>query len=998
MDDFPFGGNRQHPLRSRPFLLLLLRTSIEDPHGHYRQMVASFSPHRETGGTLHLPSPSGIHHDHTSSALNQLRRSLSRSPSKGSDFRPFSPSPLHSPSPKKTHLVSSFSPSRRAAQQGNKLFSVPPTNASPTAASPCPSSPKFQRPVMRRNARTNPSSPTRRVLNESRDHGNAVASPTLTRNQGDVRDDENILNGRQASPAESSDTDKSDGPDKTFMVESHESLSFTKPNSSRVEKRRSFCPHLTSSPLKRSDGIMNLDQVGEGSPSAKRRSLHGATSFPDFDIFDSQMGNTPLSDSANPDNDFSASIYTRPPPEHFATVPKRSSSLRKSTLQQRQSDRSLFGRAKGNPDSDAEPPIATPMFARCRQRMSLDSSLFQSPDVPDAAPASSGLPGSSTPFLASRQNTNGQSQQSVHPLSKTMTQSSSSSSFVDDSPTHEATVSHHDGSKPLFTFSKSLPAGSSRPLDPSQLNKEASKPSPDPNFATPESYRSVKPLPAAFMSTGLISKKNRNAADVPNASMGNKNMPDTPCKRTANLFPVHKTRPQANDTNAKPGHAPSHSWTPLHPPPPATTETGTPFAKDMGIFGSSIPKHPLSRRSSLVSIDGDDQSQSPPGIPDAQFPIESDLPPTPTKQVSYPYNTHVSRSQSHVQNSSFDFPSGPGEPNSKLSLVGSLPSNSSDDSDDFMDDSPSTNHCHRYSRHKPPLSAIPRSRPLQCFTSQYSQQQEANSDFSFASSCRSPNTKLSTASPLNGKSATHASPHTPQDHIFPPDPSGLSISARNDRGPNLADPHLSALPATPTGPREYFPEFGKRHSLPLAGYSAPDVDSCLTSRFDKVELIGTGEFSQVYRVTEKQQSTTTPFASPFCSSTQTPSSNIFRECVWAVKKTKQPYTGLKDRERRNNEVEVLKTLGTCDYVVSFANSWEYHNHLYIQTEFCEEGSLDVFLSQVGLKARLDDFRIWKILLELSLVSYFIYYVFVLRDLLTLTGMAYRASSIFMTLV
>jgi mitosis inhibitor protein kinase SWE1 len=48
------------------------------------------------------------------------------------------------------------------------------------------------------------------------------------------------------------------------------------------------------------------------------------------------------------------------------------------------------------------------------------------------------------------------------------------------------------------------------------------------------------------------------------------------------------------------------------------------------------------------------------------------------------------------------------------------------------------------------------------------------------------------------------------------------------------------------------------------------------------------------------------------------------------------------------------------------DSWENNGHLYIQTEFCEEGSLDGFLAQAGLKARLDDFRIWKILLELSL--------------------------------
>jgi len=64
---------------------------------------------------------------------------------------------------------------------------------------------------------------------------------------------------------------------------------------------------------------------------------------------------------------------------------------------------------------------------------------------------------------------------------------------------------------------------------------------------------------------------------------------------------------------------------------------------------------------------------------------------------------------------------------------------------------------------------------------------------------------------------------------------------------------------------------------------------------------------------------------------------------------------------------VLKALGQSDHVVHLIDSWE-DKYLYIQTEYCEEGSLDIFLSQVGRKGRLDDFRIWKIMLELSMVG------------------------------
>jgi len=62
---------------------------------------------------------------------------------------------------------------------------------------------------------------------------------------------------------------------------------------------------------------------------------------------------------------------------------------------------------------------------------------------------------------------------------------------------------------------------------------------------------------------------------------------------------------------------------------------------------------------------------------------------------------------------------------------------------------------------------------------------------------------------------------------------------------------------------------------------------------------------------------------------------------------------------------VLKALGKSDHVVTFFDSWEQNNHLYIQTEYCDEGALDMFLERTGRKGRLDDFRIWKIALELD---------------------------------
>jgi mitosis inhibitor protein kinase SWE1 len=162
--------------------------------------------------------------------------------------------------------------------------------------------------------------------------------------------------------------------------------------------------------------------------------------------------------------------------------------------------------------------------------------------------------------------------------------------------------------------------------------------------------------------------------------------------------------------------------------------------------------------------------------------------------------------------------------------------------------------------------------------------------------------------------------------------------------------------------------------LNLPALDATDVDQCLVSKFDRVELVGTGEFSQVYRVTAAP--TTSPYhPSPYHSlfshsASRSSSESSHPERVFAVKKSRHAYSGAKDRQRKLHEVDVLKALGNSDHVLSFVESWEDHGHLYIQTEFCEEGTLDIFLARVGVKARLDDFRIWKILLELSLVCFF----------------------------
>ncbi|BDD63178.1 hypothetical protein MAP00_008108 [Monascus purpureus] len=826
-------------------------------------MVATFSPHRDAGGPIHFPSHSAMHVD-PSSAIRQLRRSLSRSPSKSSSF--FLSSRVHSPAKTTGYISSPLSPSRRSAQ-GNFVLLPTAAHQSPFAV-PYPPSAKIVRPVMRRT-RTSPISPMKRVLNVSTDQGNATPCQSVPSPAGEENLPSTPIFGLRGDSSSESTLFN-------HALACTEPTLAPKPSLPRVEKRRSEnFGSSTASPLKRSDGTMNLDQVSRGSPSAKRRSIQLTGHAEEFNVFDNESSAEIVDGPMDP-SAMESDLQYAGPAQQFgpaSAIPRRSSSLRRSTVQQRQNDRSIFSRSKASGEPPESPTSGTVAFAR--PRMSHDSNLHQPNN--DSPFTSRKTPGGT--LFSTNGNNATQGSHAAHPLSRTITQSSSSSSFADDSPTHEP-ARKNEHPQPMLNFSKSLPVGATRPALAQQLNREDSTSSTD-SFATPENYKLAKPLPAAFMSTGLISKKSRNAEDPLGTIAFNKNMPDTPCKRPVNLFPMG-SKAQPDQPLQMPRLVRQSCATPASPfnPPTTARPKPGPFARGMGLFEGIFNKPDLSRRASIASLDDDDHawSQSPSAMRDSQAHTEFDFPPTPTKQAFFPSKTFPPVSS---QIASFD----------RLGSVG------------------------------------------------------ANS------------------SPLNDK-FQRASPRTPQDHAYSLDPSGLPISGVNNQQSVKPDANAVNLPATPTGPRDSYQQPGKRQSLHLSGYHVPDVDASLTSRFEKVELIGTGEFSQVYRVSQSQDAS---FSSIFSFSSEPKSPKKLTEQVWAVKKSKQPYSGMKDRERRIREVDILKGLTYSDHIISFFDSWEDNGHLYIQTEFCEEGSLDVFLADVGLKARLDDFRIWKVLLELSLV-------------------------------
>lgn len=889
-------------------------------------------------------------------------------PSKSASPSPNSPL---SPTPGSSQIRSASTglvPSQNGAQSSPSGYSLS-ANGVRKTLSPKARKRSPMRPALR--SRSSQRSPRKPSLTDSSDNGNAMPPPS-------------------ASSSDDTENRVSPGLDWLEQVkpeyflrasgsESHPNTIAPHRATVKFEKNNGNLGTAKSSPLKRSDGIMNLDQRTLGSP-AKRRSVHGPSS--DFDIFVSEAASQSHNELPNTKDVPSApsSVFSEFP-NAISPLPRRTSTLRRTTMQQRL-DKPLFGRAKQNSDIAFESVPTGAAGAKGRSRVSLDGSLAppMNRDSPFASQGS--LPNASAhPMIQTSSKPpamNHQSRPQRHPLSRTITQSSSNSSIADDSPTH-IPIRQPENRRPAIDFSKTLAIGARRPGSSGATSSYPSTEgwSNDGSFSTPEDYKQAKPYQAAFMSTGLISKRHKHLDDS-QSNFNTSQMPNTPCKPHT-LLAMSPNVPGSNDSAGKIHQArhsfgtPSTPFSPLFTPPTPAT-----LGKNADIFGSSVFGAAMNRRSSFRCVRTDDLITSSPTNPDSQSSNECDLPPTPTKQaLTSRFNSAPGALEQGLSQEDLRMFKGVKEQSGRFnqerkSILHLLkkPSGSVDgDSDNTVDNSPSVGLRLRSSSSVP--SSFTRSRFLRDCVAPSPLLNISCRDF--AAPTTRPQTKSSSLSPAspNFERRESLSPCTPREAMIPPDPSGLSISGHVNRhstrsvGSNRNS--TSTLPpATPTASRDDSASFGKELGSYLSSYNnqGAEVNSHLRSKFDKVELIGTGEFSFVYRVTKDEEPTATP---GYFAHQGSPATTV-TDRVWAVKRVRHPYSGRKDRLRKQREVVTLKALGQNDHTVFLVDSWDHHGHLYIQTEFCEEGSLDRFLAHAGFRARLDDFRIWKILLELSLVS------------------------------
>ncbi|EHK25544.1 uncharacterized protein TRIVIDRAFT_72665 [Trichoderma virens Gv29-8] len=838
------------------------------------------------GGTMALPSPTHVHHMDPTSVRN-LRRSMSRSPTKlfartnsqgSGSTRHSSLSPGRRPAttPLQQRPVLNPPSSAPPAVGSSILASAPHLSPAQTPLRPgvklslrSAKSTKTVPPSRITRTRASPRSPLKRALSATPDSGNSTSSrspPSSPRPRFAGQENNNNNHNIDNTPSRSTlrkAIDRSTRHSVQFDLTEPSQFSFLKALGSVSD----YPMIPTTGALKRSDATMNLDRSNKGSPVAKRRSLHGITSSTqteDLNIFGSSASPPSAFDiheDAFPEYELSGIAGPAFHRDHLASpspasnIPKRSSSLRRSTLQQRYGEKTSWGKQSGERQlSQLGSEFSTPV--RRRPRLSTDSFV-----PPTAVRENPFAPSATVSKTESKDH-------QPHPLSKTLTTSTSGNSLTEEqsfyAPAKVAQKPH--------PFSRSLPPGATRPTARSFNEHRAS-------IATPNQSHQL--WIGAFSSTGLISKVNRNPEEEADKKMA---PPDTPCKKHTNPF---ATFPPPSSSGKKRGSyrnsfggVPSTPFNPILGRAPDTY--GNP-SKGLSIFQRSSALG--TRRGSILSVDGDDRKLFADGA-DFATSIEGDAPPTPTKNLLTP----------------------------SFSGLSSLSESSQE--------SPSANRSF--------LSSTVKGTP--------------------------PRPREPSSSPADGR----RTPQTPQETFLPLDASRLSISRAGEGRRETTMPP----PVTPTTVRD-FRSSTSIFVTPVNGRTSNlDVDASLHSKFDKVEQIGKGEFSTVYRVTKQDHQ------NDFSASSFTPvdshTKSTSKSQVFAVKKSKQPYHGPKDRDAKLREARILQALSHAEHVVQYIDDWEHNFHLYIQTEFCEEGTLDKFLANIGQVGRLDDFRIYKILQDLCL--------------------------------
>jgi serine/threonine protein kinase len=140
----------------------------------------------------------------------------------------------------------------------------------------------------------------------------------------------------------------------------------------------------------------------------------------------------------------------------------------------------------------------------------------------------------------------------------------------------------------------------------------------------------------------------------------------------------------------------------------------------------------------------------------------------------------------------------------------------------------------------------------------------------------------------------------------------------------------------------------------LQGHSQYEIQPCnevshvdyFEKNFQLISRLGQGEFADAFHV-----------------------KSLNDGCDYAIKKTRQSFTGYKDAVYKLEEIKMLLRVGSHPHCVSLKEAWIQFGYIYIQMELCTRGTLSNYLDEYCSEGPLLEDDIWRFMADLILVFF-----------------------------